>query len=944
MDWFALADVAAAGPQGGPGYQLTWQTPAPAPAPALAVAQGSTQAQPPHAHRLQVPEMWAVVAVDGAPGSNPEPQPEPVLPDLHWPVRPDTDQAAQATRQLMSDSASAGWPGVREALRNLFNAAPAAAQHHPVDWHAATRQLARGRPLAPLPRRRQARWPANLVLALDRDATSLTPLVPDMDALALRLRRLIGGRAVQVRVMAPDPRLPSTAWLRDRPLAGAVRAQPAQAWRPLHGGWLLLVSDLGQAWGDAERADRFSAWLRVMLHGGTRLAGLLPLPAQAMPALPGKLPSLAWSRSIGRYGGGAGRQPAPLQDLLALMALVGSVSDTLLRALAQLVSPGALDRPLLWAAWTHPDVQAVGRLCRIRDEPRPAHERHLATLPADLLWAAHQWRQCLQAPLPWADEHLAVLRAGALAPQLQEGLAPAHRAALHYLRHGLPAALDQAAPVDRSALARQAAMVVALAHPQVQAAYAHDFRQLQSLAFRDAVRRGEAVPTFDVLGPVLPLQADSVGDRPSGPVWHLVQQGQCLRLSMPVPHYPHAILHPRLGPAAMREGVTLLQGERSRWLPVTMPATELVDLAGADSPLQIRLGAQRVLLQRLARPSWAQACQRSAQGLAAGFLSPWGSAEWLPWPMPGGRLQQAAASLPDRQLWFGADAAGLLLDLQLPKATQRLRYIEPGSFQMGSPADEPGRNDGEGPRHPVTITCGFWLADTPCTQALWQAVMGGKNPSLFKDGPKAADCPVEQVSWDDVQHFLKRLQALLPAGCEAGLPTEAEWEYAARAGSQTAYAWGDRPDAERANMDRKVGRTTPVKQYPANAWGLHDLHGNVWEWCADARRPYRDRPEVDPSGGAGGDTRVLRGGAWRNHAAGARAACRSRAQRGEAWHNAGFRLALRSPSPGGSGPVLPGGQDLEAGQRPAPAAGGSPGPAEPGGLVKGSTPTKKRRP
>ena len=562
-------------------------------------------------------------------------------------------------------------------------------------------------------------------------------------------------------------------------------------------------------------------------------------------------------------------------------------------------------------------MQAVGRLCRIRDEPRPAYERHLATLPADLLWAAQQWRQCLQAPLPWADEHLAVLRAGALAPQLQEGLAPAHRAALHYLRHGLPAALGQAAPADRSALARQAAMVVALAHPQVQAAYAHDFRQLQSLAFRDAVRRGEAVPTFDVLGPVLPLQADSVGDRQSGPVWRLVQQGQSLRLSMPVPHYPHAILHPRLGPAAMREGVTLLQGERSRWLPVTMLTTELVDLAGADSPLQIRLGAQRVLLQRLARPSWAQAWQRSARGLAAGFLSPWGSAEWLPWPMPGGRLQQAAATLPDRQLWFGADAAGLLLDLHLPKATQRLRYIEPGSFLMGSPPDEPGREDHEGPRHPVTLTRGFWLADTPCTQALWQAVMGGSNPSLFKDGPNAADCPVEQVSWDDVKHFLKRLQRLLPAGCEAVLPTEAEWECAARAGSQTAYAWGDRPDAETANMGYKQGRTTPVKQYPANAWGLHDLPGNVWEWCADAGRDYRDRPEVDPSWGVAGHYRAVRGGSWADRAWLLRSAQRYRNWRGERNQDLGFRVALRSPSPG---------------------------PAEPGGLAKGSTPTKKRRP
>jgi formylglycine-generating enzyme required for sulfatase activity len=282
---------------------------------------------------------------------------------------------------------------------------------------------------------------------------------------------------------------------------------------------------------------------------------------------------------------------------------------------------------------------------------------------------------------------------------------------------------------------------------------------------------------------------------------------------------------------------------------------------------------------------------------------------------------------------WGFDAWGAFCTLRFKgvNVTQTFRYIEPGSFLMGSPESEPGRDSDEGPRHAVTLTRGCWLADTPCTQALWMAVMGGQNPSHFKDGADAADCPVENVTWDEVQAFLAGLQALLPAGVEAALPTEAEWEHATRAGTETAYAWGDAPDAERANMGNKVNRTTPVKRYPPNPWGLYDVHGNVWEWCADAKRTYRDRPEVDPTGGAEGDIRVLRGGSWLNPAAGDRSAYRFHARRGSHWHvGNGFRLALRSTAPAQPGLVGPGGPDPVAGRRPATAAGGSPGPAEPG--------------
>ncbi|WP_320042265.1 SUMF1/EgtB/PvdO family nonheme iron enzyme [uncultured Desulfobacter sp.] len=174
-------------------------------------------------------------------------------------------------------------------------------------------------------------------------------------------------------------------------------------------------------------------------------------------------------------------------------------------------------------------------------------------------------------------------------------------------------------------------------------------------------------------------------------------------------------------------------------------------------------------------------------------------------------------------------------------------YIPPGTFMMGSPDSEPGRDDDE-ILHPVTLTKGFYMQTTQVTQAQWQAVMGD-NPSDFSGC--GYDCPVERVSWEDVQEFIDRLnQQLSDTGYR--LPTEAEWEYAARAGSQTAFANGPITIIESGldldpNLDamgwycyNAHGKTHPVAQKAANDWGLYDMHGNVWEWCADW---YDDYPE-----------------------------------------------------------------------------------------------------
>lgn len=190
--------------------------------------------------------------------------------------------------------------------------------------------------------------------------------------------------------------------------------------------------------------------------------------------------------------------------------------------------------------------------------------------------------------------------------------------------------------------------------------------------------------------------------------------------------------------------------------------------------------------------------------------------------------------------------------------------IEPGTFLMGSPTAEPDRDSNEGPQTTVTISKRFWLGKYEVTQREYQDVMGS-NPSDFKGD---LDLPVEQVSWNEATSYCGKLTARewaagrLPAGYEYRLPTEAQWEYACRAGTTTATAFGNSLSSTQANFDGGwpynggakgpyVEKTTKVGSYGANAWGLSDMHGNVWEWCQDR---YSEDAEVRMwRGGSAGD-------------------------------------------------------------------------------------------
>jgi formylglycine-generating enzyme required for sulfatase activity len=212
---------------------------------------------------------------------------------------------------------------------------------------------------------------------------------------------------------------------------------------------------------------------------------------------------------------------------------------------------------------------------------------------------------------------------------------------------------------------------------------------------------------------------------------------------------------------------------------------------------------------------------------------------------------------------------------------------------MGSPPDEDRRLSREGPQHRVILTKGFWLFDTPVTQGLWMAC-GLENRSEFQD--EGARRPVENVSWSETQGFLTVLAQRIGFGdLQPALPTEAQWEYACRAGTMTPYSFGPELSPALANYrESGIKETSMVGAYRPNNWGLYDMHGNVWEWCADEQRDYQDAPATGPCGALDSKegSRVIRGGSWSDGTRNVRAACRFWHEPGLRSDDLGFRCAL----------------------------------------------------
>ncbi|HKB39822.1 MAG TPA: formylglycine-generating enzyme family protein [Gemmataceae bacterium] len=244
----------------------------------------------------------------------------------------------------------------------------------------------------------------------------------------------------------------------------------------------------------------------------------------------------------------------------------------------------------------------------------------------------------------------------------------------------------------------------------------------------------------------------------------------------------------------------------------------------------------------------------------------------------------------------------------------KLCWCPPGKFTMGSPPDEPERRPGED-QVEVRLTKGFWAGKYEVTQGQWKRVLGKLPGELTGELPEGDDYPVGNVNFAEAEGFCKKLTELgrksgdLPEGWEFRLPTEAQWEYACRAGTKTATAFGDKLSSKQANVKNKpyngaeegpsLNRPSKVGRYPANAWGLHDMHGNVVEWCRDwyhARLPGGQDPDLyDGKDTAtanrdGTYSRSRRGSAWTDPAWASRSAFRQRFEPERRCDHIGFRV------------------------------------------------------
>jgi formylglycine-generating enzyme required for sulfatase activity len=227
--------------------------------------------------------------------------------------------------------------------------------------------------------------------------------------------------------------------------------------------------------------------------------------------------------------------------------------------------------------------------------------------------------------------------------------------------------------------------------------------------------------------------------------------------------------------------------------------------------------------------------------------------------------------------------------------------IASGTFPKGSPEYETGRS-GDEIMHEVTLTKGFYMQKTPVTQGQWKAVMGN-NPASFSDG--GDDCPVESISWDECHEFIRRLNEKID--CLYRLPTEAEWEYACRAGGVTPFCNGEISElyCARDPLLCEVGwycgnsgrKSRPVARKSPNGWELYDMHGNVSEWCRDWYGEYGPDSQTDPRGPESGPGKVIRGGSWFSNAKNCRSASRFHWPPNSRSEFIGFRLVKEIPDP-----------------------------------------------
>ena len=764
-----------------------------------------------------------------------------------------------------------------------------------LDLARVVESMARGRTLHRLPLRRRSAWAPGCQVLIER-ASRLTPFREEFDQLCRDLIRLRGGLGLELLVFEHGPNGGCRTW--GKPGTGSRPYKP-----PAPGTPLLVLSDLGclQAAPDPVRD-----WLLL----GRRLAAAGLEPVVLMPS-----PRRWWRAELGRWfrpvtwdrGRGLPRRlpstppggeppmarEAGAEALLTLLAPALSVEPDLLRAMRSLVElafPEGTTAPDIGseaAAWQHPDMFDSVLALSYRPEVQADYRERFRRLDV----------ACRRQAVALISHHH---RHRPLAVRFEEALVAAELCGLDadqaqaFMRRVLGSLL---APDDFPQLAGLQAWLRRLGRrthrglgdlsPALEAAWVK--------ANEQALVKNARVTTplgFDTSRSAWVLD----GEPPSSQLF-LYQLGNSLVAVEPTEPMSAILAVARLDFAHPQVQVT---GDGWAGQSLLLEAGTRIEAPTTGRTLTLSTDRQRLDLVSMERPDWARVMGRDQLGLFA--IDHQGQRREL------GLLEQTH-SKPDWADEAGEDEYGRWAEVRIEDIPLRMRWIELGSFWMGSSEDEPER-DSEETRHWVTLSQGYWLAETTVTQALWQAVMGS-NPSRFK-GPQR---PVEQVSWDDCQGFIERTEALC-LGLTLRLPSEAEWEQACRAGSETPFWFGDNITPEQVNYDGtqpytdgKEGlfrqATVEVTALPCNNWGLYQMHGNVWEWCQDWFGDPPAEPVTVPAGPGSGVDRVLRGGGWIDSAWRARSASRVWGLAASANAFSGLRLARgQGPAKQGREPGL----------------------------------------
>ncbi|OQX09233.1 MAG: hypothetical protein BWK73_23315 [Thiothrix lacustris] len=743
-------------------------------------------------------------------------------------------------------------------------------------------RVSRGEPLHDVPRL-PLKALGSVVQVIDDRHTHLIPYWQDHSALRRWVRALHHGtleQAVLMEGQAVPRSLTASGW---------------QVWRPpVRNGVVVIFSDLGAL--SLNPHGQVASWLAI----GQMLERAGCLAVVFLPCDPGlcdarlkmlfRLETFTDSHLNTPLPSGAERQ-RQASLLLDAVSPVIRLEPGLLRqmrlAMAQHGQQWQMDTAVESLVWQHGDIQERHSVAASwnRDARKQRLQRFAQLSPEErntALDVIRQWRQPLVKQI-WFEE-LVGLDADSTDLYAQD-----FQAASAYFQQ-LSEQVQSDVFLVSDVETREWLQRVSWRLPEAALENATVGKALQRIKFSVLPEEAEAVDPRNL------LPSDAVEKQVV-----LFQRGESLYLERVLPDAKQPLGVSPLAILRMQHDLVRVEaGQERLGVLMLLGRGKGIDLPQDVAQLTVVSDRETLHVSQIAKPVWADSIGRDAQGLfiehhclGNHYRSYWqlptteGAGHWQGFP-PGN---------------IGTDNYGLYADLTLNNLTQRFRWIEPGTFLMGSPESEAERDDDE-VQHQVTLTQGFWLADSTVTQSLWQAVMG-KNPSSFTDN---ANNPVEQVSWNDSQEFIKKLNGLLP-GLQAKLPTEAQWEYACRAGTTTPFSFGNNITPEQVNYNGNYSysngkkglyreKTVPVKSLPANPWGLFEMHGNVWEWCQDVwQEKLPASPVIDPEGVAGGDQeagveRVVRGGSWYDYGRGVRSAIRYRGDPAGRGIDLGFRLAL----------------------------------------------------